>query len=160
MISLGYAGAEGTSRPSRQLGALAQNGQWHPASILQYLFVIAHELLAQRLPRLGRNGLAGIIAHLLMDLWVEQRIHRIGEVFHKGLHVQQKPVIALLNEVYRTTGTRPNGRHAGGLRLLNGLAEGLKLTGVDKNIQRGIGRGKFFARQSASKHGPRKLGFQ
>ena len=112
MISLGYAGAKGTSRPSRQLRTLAQNGQRHPASILQYLFVIAHELLAQRLPRLGGNGLAGIVPHLLVDLRIEQSVHRIGEVFHKGLYIQQQAVIALVDEVYRATSPRPDGRYA------------------------------------------------
>ena len=101
-----------------------------------------------------------MVPHLLVDLRIEQSVHRIGEVFHKGLYIQQQAVIALVDEVYRATGPRPDGRHAGGLCLLDGLAEGLELAGVDEDVQGGIGGSEVFAGQRTGKDGTGQLGFQ
>ena len=95
-----------------------------------------------------------------MDLRIEQSVYRIGKVFHKGLYIQQQSVIALVDEVYRATCPRSDGRHAGGLRLLDGLAEGLELTRMDKDVQGSIGGGEVFAGQRTGKDGAGQLGFQ
>src|SRR5699024_10191567 len=56
--SLSYARTRSSRSPPWKLRALAQNSQRNPTRGLEYVFVIAHELTAQRLPRLIFNGRA------------------------------------------------------------------------------------------------------
>ena len=81
------------------------------------------------------------------------RVHSTGEVAFEAIDFQQVAIDARRDEVHRASRRRGDGGHSGGVRFLDRLAEGLKLTGMNKHIEARIRLWQVVAIHAAGEHG-------
>ncbi len=123
---------------------------------VQDLGVVTQQLVAERGPGLVRHGLARGGLQCGVAGVVEDPPRGVVKLLLEGVHLEQQAVVAVGDQVDGPAGARADGGHAGGLRLLDGLAERLKLAGVHEQVQRGVRAGELLAGQRPGEHGGRQ----